>query len=294
MTAPSSEVGVACVQLTPARGRAESNVEQSVALIGEAADQGHELIVLPELTNSGYAFESKAAAFDAAEALDGPTCRAWRETARARKVWIVGGIAERARRGLYDSAILIDPSGDVLTVYRKIHLWSTEHLWFEPGRAPSAVVNLPFGRVAVAICFDLWMPEQFRHYARAGADIVCVPSNWSSRPVVAGGNRPIVDHLAICAAHVNAMYIAGADRAGSDAAFRFLGASMIVNPRGEMVARAELPAPETAIVGASLDLMEARVRKTWSRFNGALDVDPALFAAPPAPAGGECSSEGEA
>lgn len=288
MTVASSELGVACVQLTPERQQAQRNLEHSVSLIHEAADQGYELIILPELTNSGYAFQSKTEAFEAAETLpDGPTCRAWREAARQCGVWIVGGLAERAGIDLYDSAILLDPEGDLLSVYRKVHLWSTEHLWFEPGRRPSDVVPLPFGRLAIAICFDLWVPEQFRYYARQGADIVCVPSNWSSPAVVEGGDRPIVDYLAISAAHVNAIYIAGADRAGSDGAFQFLGASMIVNPRGEVVARAELSAPETAIVGARLDLMESRIRKTWSRFDSALDVDPALFNPPLASGGAE-------
>jgi predicted amidohydrolase len=269
--APVSDVGVACVQLTPERGNPASNLERSVAAIVDAAQAGNELILLPELSNSGYAFADRAEALAAGEAIpDGPTLRAWRDVAREHKVWVVGGLAERYAGGLADSAVLIDRDGSVLSVYRKMNLWSVEHLWFEPGLSPSEVVNLPIGRVAMAICFDLWVPELFRHYARAGADIVCIPSNWSCPSVVGGSDRPIVDYLAIAAAHVNALFIAGADRAGADGDFNFIGGSLIVNPRGEVVARAPVRGSEPALVSARVDLMEARVRKTWSRFNHAL------------------------
>lgn len=271
-SAPVSEVGIACVQFTPDRGDRRGNIERSVAAIHDAADAGNELIVLPELANSGYAFASRSEAWAAGEAIPGgATCRAWRDAARQRGVWVVGGLAERDSTGLHDSAVMIDRDGSVLSVYRKMNLWSIEHLWFERGTSPSDVVNLPIGRVAMAICFDLWVPEIFRHYAKAGADLVCAPSNWSSPATLVGSDRPIVDHLAISAAHVSALFIAGADRSGSDGEFEFIGASLIVNPRGETIARAPIPGPEHGIVSARVDLMEARVRKTWSRFNRALD-----------------------
>jgi N-carbamoylputrescine amidase len=275
----TDELGIACIQLSPERGDPAGNLERSLAWIDHAADSGHELIVLPELAVSGYAFGGRAEAWESGEAVpDGPTCRAWRDAARRRRVWIVGGLAERAWGALYDTAVLIGPDGDVLSVYRKMHLWSSEHLWFEPGGSPSGVVGLPFGRVALAICFDLWVPELFRYYARAGADIVCMPSNWSSPPTVRGGDRPTVDHLAIATSHVNAIFIAAADRAGSDGDFSFVGASMVVNPRGEVVARAEIPAQAEELVSVRVDPMEARLRKTWSRFNRALDSGGALLA----------------
>lgn len=97
-------------------------------------------------------------------------------------------------------------------------------------------------------------------------------------PELSGSDRPIVDHLVIAAAHVNALFIAGADRSGTDGDFRFVGASMIVSPRGETLARAATPAPDEAVLSARVDLMEARLRKTWSRFNHALDVPAAVSA----------------
>lgn len=279
MNGPAEEIGVACVQLSPERDDPDGNLERSLAWIHSAAGAGHELIVLPELAVSGYAFADRAEAWASGEGVpDGFTCRAWRQAAREHGVWVVGGVAERAWGALYDTAVLIGPDGEVLSIYRKMHLWSTEHLWFEPGGNPSGIVNLPFGRVALAICFDLWVPELFRYYARAGADIVCVPSNFSSPPRVRGGDRPIVDHLAISTAHVNALFVAAADRSGVDGEFGFLGASMVVSPRGEMLARAEMPPEREEIVSARIDPMEARVRKTWSRFNRAAEADPALLA----------------
>jgi predicted amidohydrolase len=273
MSEASAEIGVACVQFAPERGGVEGNLTRSVEWIHRAADAGHELVVLPELSNSGYAFANRAESWESAEVLpDGHSCRAWRAAARERRVWIVGGLAERSDRSLYDTAVLIDRDGAVLSRYRKMHLWSREHLWFEPGRVPSEITKLPFGRLAIAICFDLWIPELFRYYALAGADIVCMPSNWSSPATVQGAERPIVDYLAMGTAHVNAMFLVGADRSGSDGDVDFLGASMIVNPRGEIIARAALPAREEELTSAKVDIMDARIRKTWSRFNRASDV----------------------
>ena len=158
MNGPAEEIGVACVQLSPERDDPDGNLERSLAWIHSAAGAGHELIVLPELAVSGYAFADRAEAWASGEGVpDGFTCRAWRQAAREHGVWVVGGVAERAWGALYDTAVLIGPDGEVLSVYRKMHLWSTEHLWFEPGGNPSGIVNLPFGRVALAICFDLWV-----------------------------------------------------------------------------------------------------------------------------------------
>lgn len=275
----SAEIGVACVQMAPRRGAVDENVARTVEWIHRAADAGHELIVLPELVNSGYTFANRAESWDSGETLpDGPSCRAWRDVARSRRVWIAAGLAERANGALYDTAVLIDRGGTIVSRYRKMHLWSREHLWFEPGQVPSEIVHLPFGRLALAVCFDLWIPELFRYYCQGGADLVCMPSNWSSPATVRGTERPIVDYLAIATAHVNAMYLVGADRSGSDDDVDFLGASMIVNPRGEVVARAALPAREEELVGARVDVMDARIRKTWSRFNRASDVSAHLAA----------------
>lgn len=268
---------VACLQFAPVLGEAEENLEVTVALIEEAVASGSELIVLPELALSGYGFRDREHAAELSEEIpSGRGVQAWRELARRHRVWLVGGLAEEASDGVYDSSVLIDREGDVRSVYRKMHLWSRENLWFDPGKEVGAVVDLPFGRLAMAICFDLWIPELFRWYGSNGAEIVCMPSNWSATRELTGSDRPIVDHLAITSAHVNAIYIAAADRGGAEDGRDFLGASMVVSPRGDVLARASDADGETLVLRAEVDPAEAVKRKEWGSFNHALDVHPAL------------------
>ena len=84
-------------------------------------------------------------------------------------------IAERSGGALYNSAVVIGPSGYVGT-FRKVHLWAAQNLFFEPGDLGFPVFKTPIGRIGVAgTCYDGWFPETFRLQALQGADVVCVP-----------------------------------------------------------------------------------------------------------------------
>ena len=111
----------------------------------------------------------------------GETTAAWSEAARRHNIYIVAGIAERAGGALYNSAVVLGPSGYIGT-FRKVHLWAAENLFFEPGDLGFPVFKTPIGRIGVAICYDGWFPETFRLQALQGADIVCVPTNWVPIP----------------------------------------------------------------------------------------------------------------
>ncbi len=113
----------------------------------------------------------------AEEVPHGPTIDEWLRVANKFNIYIVGGIAERERDCLYDSAALVGPRGHIGT-YRKTHLWNEENLWFEPGNLGYPVFNLPFGRVGIRICYDIWFPETTRILAAQGADIICDATNW--------------------------------------------------------------------------------------------------------------------
>ena len=120
-------------RMEPAVGHKQANVEKSLGLIGEAASNGAKLIVLPELANSGYVFESREEAFALAEVVpEGETTKAWIRIARERGLYIVAGICEREGDTLYNSSVLVGPHGHVGT-FRKVHLWNEENLFFEPG-----------------------------------------------------------------------------------------------------------------------------------------------------------------
>lgn len=265
----SSLVRVACIQMEPSIGDTAANVAHTLDLIARAADGGARLIVLPELCNTGYVFETREEAFALAETIpDGPTCSAWAKIAAERDLIIVAGITERAGQALYNSAVVIGPHGHIGT-YRKMHLWGAENLFFEPGNNGFPVFQTALGRIGVAICYDGWFPETYRLQALQGADIVCVPTNWVPIPGQADGREAMANILAMAAAHSNSIYIACADRIGTERGQPFEGQSLIVGHTGWPVAG---PASRDGeeIVTAEIDLSAARRERNWNAFNQVL------------------------
>jgi N-carbamoylputrescine amidase len=268
-TLDETRVKIACIQMEPAIGKVETNVVHGVGLINRAAEHGAKLVVLPELCNTGYAFQSREEAFAVAEPVpDGPTVRAWSEVAAKHKLHLVAGICERDGPKLFNSAVLIGPSGYVGT-FRKVHLWNEENLYFEPGDLGFPVFHTAIGRIGMAICYDGWFPETFRLAALQGADIVCVPTNWVPIPGQSEGREAMANILAMAAAHSNSIYIACADRVGTERGQSFEGQSLIVSFTGWPVAGPASRDKEEILV-AEVALGEARRARNWNAFNQVL------------------------
>ncbi len=228
----SLDVKVACLQMDVTIGRIEENIKKSVSMINEAADNGAVLIVMPEMANSGYNFDSREEAFSLAENIDdSKSVKAWEEAAKERNIYIVSGITEIDGNSLYNSAVLIGPDG-LIGKYRKLHLWEEEFLWFEPGNLGLPVFNTPIGRIGIVICYDMWFPETFRILAAQGADIVCIPTNWVSIDSLPDNMKNFGPVLAMAAAHSNGIYVAAADRVGTERDMPFPGRSLIVRTAG--------------------------------------------------------------
>jgi predicted amidohydrolase len=268
-TLDEAKFKIACIQMQPAIGNVEANVAHSIALINRAVGLGARLVVLPELCNSGYMFQSREEAFAASEPVPaGPTVRAWSETAARHKLHVVAGICERDGAKLFNSAVLIGPAGYIGT-FRKVHLWNEENLYFEPGDLGFPVFHTAIGRVGMAICYDGWFPETYRLCALQGADIVCVPTNWVPIPGQAEGREAMANILAMAAAHSNSIYIACADRVGTERGQPFEGQSLIVGYTGWPVAGPASRDREEILV-AEVALGEARRARNWNAFNQVL------------------------
>jgi N-carbamoylputrescine amidase len=266
---PESDTTVACIQMKPVVAAKDANVRRSLALIAEAAAKGARLVVLPELANSGYVFADRAEAFGLAEEIpDGATSRAWIDAARRHDLIIVAGIAEREGAALYNSAIVVGPSGHIGT-FRKMHLWNAENLFFEPGNLGFPVFKTPIGRIGVAICYDGWFPETFRLHALQGADIVCVPTNWVPIPGQEPGRPAMATILHQAAAHSNSLFIACADRVGTERGQPFEGQSVIVNCTGWLAA-GPATRDDEEIITARINLSDARRKRNWNAFNQVL------------------------
>jgi len=259
-------IRIASVQLDPAIGEVEANRARSVAAIDAACAAGASLVVLPELTSSGYVFADRAEAAGLAETAAGPTVSAWATAAARHGAVVVGGFCEAGADGaLHNSAAVVDASG-VRAVYRKLHLWDREKLLFSPGAEPAPVVDTSVGRLGIGICYDIAFPELTRDLAITGADAMVFPTN-STLPDGSTGPRPDVA-LAAATAYVNRVWVVVADRCGVERGVAWAGASLIVDPLGSVVAGPGEP-DTPATLTADGDLTLAR-DKSWGERNDLL------------------------
>lgn len=266
MPPPEARTVVACLQFEPLIGEMERNRQSGIALIEQAADKGAQLIVLPELSDSGYVFETRVEAYQlASEVESSPTIEQWCDVAKRRGIYIVGGFCERAGEVLYNSAAVIGPDG-LIGIYRKLHLWGAEALYFERGNLGVPVFTTRIGRISALICYDGWFPEAWRIAALQGADIVCVPTNWVPMPAQPEGQMSMSNILCMAAAHSNSLFVAAACRIGVERKQPFIGQSLIINHEGWPVAG---PAGEDdeCILIADVNLADARRQRSLNSFN---------------------------
>jgi predicted amidohydrolase len=267
---------IAVAQLAPVIGDPGASRRAAAGAVAEAAAAGAGLVVLPELCDSGYVFGTAAEARGlATPADDSPTLRQWQALATAHATVIIGGFCELGGDGrLYNSAAVVDASG-TRAVYRKAHLWDREKLVFTAGDAPPPVVTLPYGRVAVVICYDLELPEWARLPALGGADLIAAPVNWPAVPRPAG-ERPAEVVKAQADAATNGVFIAVADRCGTERGVEWIGGTVIIAPDGYPLA-GPVVADRPAVLTADCDLTRARDKRISDHNELMADRRPELY-----------------
>ncbi|MDP4281309.1 MAG: nitrilase-related carbon-nitrogen hydrolase [Bacteroidota bacterium] len=217
------------IQNSPAFGTKEQNLKDIDNLMkGKKAD----LMVLPELCATGYCFTSMGQVFDQAEDLNGPTaqflCKKSLETGGA----IVAGFVEKEGDCCYNSSMMIS-GGKVVDVYRKLHLFDREKLFFSPGNYPLKVNSIKGFRIGMMICFDWMFPEVARILALDGVQILAHPSNL----VLPDGQRAMAIRCL-----ENRVFAVTANRVGTERiggiSVLFTGGSQIVSPEGNILSAA--------------------------------------------------------
>jgi 5-aminopentanamidase len=272
---PADLTRVACCQIGPRIGEPAANRAAGLAAAQAAAADGAAIVVLPELSASGYVFRDSAEARALAEPADGPTAAGWTALARRLGITIVGGICELGADGLlHNSALVVDGEG-VRATYRKVHLWDAEKLVFTPGDAAPPVVATAGTSLAVMICYDLEFPEWVRLAALAGARLLCVPANWPAFPRPAG-ERPMDVVRAQAAAAVNRIFVAVCDRTGAERGVDWVGGSVIINPDGWPLAGPE-PGDHEITFAADCDLASAADKRITERNDVLADRRPSLY-----------------
>lgn len=236
-----------------------SSTETPAARVQRAAAmvrglQGVELAVLPELWHVG-AFDLELARAEA-QPLDGPVVTAMREAARDAGIWLhAGSFAELAGAERFNTSVIIDPAGDVVATYRKLHLFGWED--GEPsvmtaGVSP-VILPSPLGATGLATCYDLRFPELYRRLVDSGAETFLMASGWP---------EPRIAHWTVLAqarAIENQAWMVACNSAGTHAGVLMGGRSIVVDPRGTVVAEA---GSAEEILYADVD---PEVVRTWRR-----------------------------
>jgi len=242
-------------QMHVRKGQPRTNWAAMQEFTARAAQQGAEVLVLPELWDAGDAFERSQ---EIASTLSGGLFAQVAALARQQNLHIFGSLYEKRGVGVFNTVAVASPLSGIMGAYRKIHLFrhSGEDRWLTAGQAPLSL-DLPWGRTGFAICYDLRFPELFRRYADDGAEIVFVPSAWPN---------PRLDHyrtLLRARAIENQCYMVAVNRTGEDedTGTCFFGHSMVIDPWGEIVI--EIGEPE-GLYTITLDL--ERVKEVRSTF----------------------------
>lgn len=211
-----------------------TNTEKALELLDIAAKEGAKIVCFQELFNQ-YWFpkDRDEKAFELADRLNGDVVGAFKEKAKNHKIVIILPIFENHRQKYFNSCVVIDSSGKIIGVYRKIHipdipLWE-EKYYFSEGDRGMPVFETPYGRIGIQISWDNLYPEVTRILALNGAEIVFSPTACAFKSqhlwqAVISGN-----------AITNCLYIMRINRVGSEELHDFYGMSFCVNPEGELI-----------------------------------------------------------
>lgn len=271
-----SAITVAALQLPLGSEDEATNIAAVSALVEEAAAQGAQLILPPELFSGPYfCREEDEALFALARPTpEHPSVIAMQALAAKLKVTIPTSFFERDGHHYYNTLAMIGPDGAIMGTYRKSHIPDgpgyEEKYYFRPGNDGFKVWDVPgedgaIARVGVGICWDQWYPECARVMALMGAELLLYPTAIGSEPYDADldtsrmWRRAMIGH-----AVSNCMPVVAANRIGTEGGQRFYGHSFISDEWGDLVA--DYGAGETGVLTARLDLARAATHRAGMGF----------------------------
>ncbi|MGB2059932.1 carbon-nitrogen hydrolase [Alcanivorax sp.] len=263
----------------------QANLEHSLSLIREAADQGAELVLLQELHRSLYFCQTEdTAVFDLAETIPGPSTDTLGKLARELGIVIVGSLFEKRAAGLYhNTAVVMEKDGSLAGIYRKMHIPDDpgfyEKFYFTPGdadfnggRSGFSPIETSVGKLGLLVCWDQWYPEAARLMALAGADLLLYPTaiGWDPSDDDGEKQRQLNAWITIQRAHgiANGLPVLVANRTGfeqspvDDSGIQFWGNSFVCGPQGEFLAHADNDNEQVLLADVDMQRSES-VRRIW-------------------------------
>ncbi len=236
------------------------------SILEEAEKTDVDVLVLPELCNSGYVFNEISEATDSAESIpEGPFSKellAWSSSGRL----VVAGICERTSDGLHNSAAVFGDGEHIIT-YRKIHLFLNEVDWFKAGLDEPPVIEYKGYRFGVMICFDWIFPEVARVIALKGAQVILHPANLV---------LPYCQDAMITRSIENRVFTATANRIGTERGVKFSGLSQITDIKGNRLCQMSIG--KVGIASVTIDPILADDKSITARNDVFTDRFPGLYA----------------
>lgn len=217
------------LQLRPKFGAVKKNVKKAATLLSRVSDA---TIVLPELFNTGYLFRNKEELASLAESVRGSyTIGEMKKVAKKQRLNLVFGMAQKYKGKFYNSAVFVSENGKI-EVYRKVHLFDREKLFFTRGNSLK-VVSVSDAKLGLLVCFDWIFPEAARVLTLRGAQVLCHPSNFV---------LPYAQDAMRTRCIENGIYAVTANRIGTERrgtiTLTFTGGSQIVDPKGDVLVSA--------------------------------------------------------
>lgn len=244
---------IALLQGPTGSGDVAGNLVMLERVAVEVAAAGARLLVAPEMFLTGYDIGAEAVA-RLAEPADGPSAQAVSRIAARAGVGVAYGFPERAGGRVFNAVSLVGPDGDVVTTYRKTHLYGeVDSLAFSPGDGGFTTVTFEGVTLGLLVCYDVEFPETVRSLALAGAELVVVPTALMVP-------YDVVAQVVVPArAFENQVYLAYANRTGRETQLEYCGRSCVVGPDGADLARA---GSGEEVLLADLDLEHLRASRS--------------------------------
>jgi N-carbamoylputrescine amidase len=261
----------------------EDNLKKAINFISQAAQQGAQVVCLPELFQTQYFCQREdAALFDLAEPVPGPASARLSQAAAQAGVALVASLFERRAAGLYhNTAAIFDADGSLLGTYRKMHIPDDplfyEKYYFTPGDQGFKTFDTRFGRVGTLICWDQWYPEGARLTALRGASVLFYPTaiGWHPAEKAEFGLAQYDAWRTVQRGHAiaNGVFVAAVNRVGFETGnirgqeapgqgLEFWGGSFIADPFGRILAQGSHDKEE--ILHAEVDLrLQEDTRRNW-------------------------------
>jgi omega-amidase len=236
-------ITAAAIQFNIKPGDVDANLAYVRAALKRASDQGTQLAVLPEMWSSGFSYKH----LDVLAMRTADIVEELLELSRTLGLVIVGSMPESDGDKVFNTAHLID-NGKLAGIYRKMHLFSLlgEDRSFSRGDG-WLLGDTSIGKIGIIVCYDLRFPELPRRLALEGAQVICIPAQWP---------KPRDEHwrtLLLARAIENQLFVVSSNSCGMIGKLDFFGMSMIIGPRGELLAEADNR--ETEII-ANLSMRE--------------------------------------